>query len=370
MGIRHGPHDWNYKSTFIDRPDYTRVEKENSRGKVLGGSTCINYYTWLRGSAETLDEWKEYGGEDWAYENTKEYFNKPATYHDDENKFPKELASTGIDGPIHVAHPHPLPEIEDWRNALEKAWVSKGGETSVDVYNGKQHGLFRCVNTVYNGVRSNASLFVEGKSNVVVVSSSAARRIIFDGDVAVGAVAAGPDGEEYSFTAKREVIVSSGAYGSPQILMHSGIGIKSDLEALGISSFVDSPHVGQNLQDHPVMTQVFKLKDGYGLDTHIRYGGPEHDAAIASYQKDKSGPLSSALLELVAFPRIDERLMKYDSYRKAKEENGGKCPFGPEGQPHFEVDFLVSTTLNNANPSHSSLLLSNITSLRPLLATT
>jgi choline dehydrogenase len=149
MSIRHGPHDYNYKATFIDREDYTRVEHEYTRGKVLGGSTAVNYYTWLRGSAATIDEWKQYGGDNWSYENTKAYFDKPATYHDDKGLFPKSLSSIGDQGgPIHVAHPQLLPEIEDWRNALEKAWVSKGGELSVDVYHGEQKGVFRCVDSV------------------------------------------------------------------------------------------------------------------------------------------------------------------------------------------------------------------------------
>jgi choline dehydrogenase len=137
MAIRHGPHDWNYKATFIDREDYTRVEKEYSRGKVLGGSTSINYYTWLRGSAGTFDEWKEYGGDEWSWENAREYFDKPATFHDDKNLFPPNLVDSGR-GPIDIAHPAPLSEIREWRSALEKAWVSHGQELSVDVYHGTQ----------------------------------------------------------------------------------------------------------------------------------------------------------------------------------------------------------------------------------------
>jgi choline dehydrogenase len=194
---------------------------------------------------------------------------------------------------------------------------------------------------VYNGVRSNASFFVEGKSNITLLANTVSKQIIFDQDQnATGVRVVGPDHNEYTFSAKREIIVSQGAIGSPQLLMLSGVGRKSDLEALGIDSVIDSPHVGQNLQDHPVMTQVFKIKDGYGLDAHIRHSGPEHEAALQQYAKDKTGPFSSALLELVAFPRIDERLMKYEVYREAKAKNGGRDPFGPEGQPHFEIDFL------------------------------
>lgn len=73
---RNGPNDWKYKSTLIDRPDYTRVEKPNTRGKVLGGSSCLNYYTWVRGSKGTFDDWEEFGGDGWNWEGVKEYFDK------------------------------------------------------------------------------------------------------------------------------------------------------------------------------------------------------------------------------------------------------------------------------------------------------
>jgi choline dehydrogenase-like flavoprotein len=59
----------------IDRPDYERVEIPNSRGKVLGGSSCLNYYTWLRGSKGTFDDWEEFGGDSWNWEGCKEYFD-------------------------------------------------------------------------------------------------------------------------------------------------------------------------------------------------------------------------------------------------------------------------------------------------------
>lgn len=73
---RGSEYDWAYKTTMIDRPEYTRVEKPNTRGKVLGGSSCLNYYTWVRGSAATFDDWAEFGGKEWNWENTKEYFDK------------------------------------------------------------------------------------------------------------------------------------------------------------------------------------------------------------------------------------------------------------------------------------------------------
>lgn len=65
-----------YKTTMIDRPEYTRVEKPNTRGKVLGGSSCLNYYTWIPGSAATFDEWADFGGEEWKWDGVREYLYK------------------------------------------------------------------------------------------------------------------------------------------------------------------------------------------------------------------------------------------------------------------------------------------------------
>jgi choline dehydrogenase len=339
---RGSQYDWQYKTTMIDRPDYTRVEKPNTRGKVLGGSTALNYYTWLRGSSATMDEWEAYGGPDWNWEQTRDYFNKSSTYHDDEGLFDDSLHSIGNKGgPIHVAHADLVPELAPWREALEKAWKSKGGERTVDIYHGTQKGLVNCVNSIYKGIRSMSGAFLEGHSNITLVSATTTKKILFDGNTAVGVTVHGPDAKEYTFSARREIILSQGVFSSPQLLMLSGIGIQSDLEALGIKTLVDSKHVGQHLQDHPIISHVFKVKDGYGLDNHILRAGAENAGAVSRYRKDHGGPYSSGLLELVAFPRIDAQLEKYPEYRAAKARNGGKDPFGPAGQPHFEIDFVV-----------------------------
>jgi len=79
--LRDSKHDWSYKTTFIDRHEYTRVEKPNTRGKVLGGSSCLNYYTWVRGSKPTFDDWAAFGGDEWTWETCKEYFDKVSPRH-------------------------------------------------------------------------------------------------------------------------------------------------------------------------------------------------------------------------------------------------------------------------------------------------
>jgi choline dehydrogenase len=239
-----------------------------------------------------------------------------------------------------VSHADLIPELKPFRDALQQAWVSKGQQLTTDVYSGNQSGLFKCISTIYNGVRSTAALYLEGKTNVTVVAETHVKKLLIDQGVATGVVVFGPDGKDYTFKTPNEVIVSLGVYESAKLLMLSGIGPEEELNKFKIPIVVKSEHVGQNLLDHPILSHVFKLKDGYGLDSHLLRAGPNKEAAVDLYNKNKSGPLSSGLLELVAFPRCDEYFNRSKEYVKYKEANGGVDPFGPSGQPHFEVDFV------------------------------
>lgn len=337
---RGSEYDWGYKTTMIDRPDYTRVEKPNTRGKVLGGSSCLNYYTWIPGSAATFDDWAEFAGPTWAWETCKEYLYKPASYHDDPEIFRPELKALGRGGPIPVSHADLIPEMEPFRQALSKAWKSKGQAETDDVHSGQMHGMWKALSTIHNGLRSSSWMYLVGKKNITVLSEAHSKKLIFNGITASGVEVFGPNGSTLKFTAKREVIVCQGVYETPKLLMLSGIGPEAELAAHNIQPVIISAHVGQNLLDHPIMPHVFKMKDGYGLDDHLLRAGPEHDGAVSAYRKNKTGPLGSGLLEMVGLPRIDDYLMRSADYRTYKAKNGGVDPFGPGGQPHFEIDFV------------------------------
>jgi choline dehydrogenase-like flavoprotein len=246
----------------------------------------------------------------------------------------------GHDGPIHVAHGDLIPELAPFRDALEQAWVSKGQKLTNDVYHGHQSGFFNNVNSIYKGLRSDASAFLEGKNNVTVMPLTQSKIIEFEGDRAIG-ITVTNDGRDYTFKARYEVILSLGVYESPKLLLLSGIGPEDQLRQHGIGVRVNSKHVGENLFDHPILAHCFRLKDGYGLDGHLLRPGLQKDAAIQAYRRNKSGPLSSGLLETVAMPRCDERFKTSKEYRLYLEGHDGIDPFGPGGQPHFEIDFVV-----------------------------
>ncbi|RFU27761.1 hypothetical protein B7463_g8570, partial [Scytalidium lignicola] len=343
FGLRGSKYDWAYKTTMIKREDYERVEKPNTRGKALGGSSCANYFTWIPGSKATFDDWEEFGGHEWTWDNCSKYFYKCATYHDDEKLYPSELSQIGTGGPIQISHAELIPEMKPFRDALTTAWVSKGEPLTEDIYSGEMHGLTHCVDTIYKGQRQGSYLFVQNKPNITIVSGVHSKNLIIDRhtNTCTGVVVIDPvTGIELNFYASREVIVSQGVFETPKLLMLSGIGPTSELSKHGIDTIVDSPHVGQHLLDHPIVPFVLRIKDGYGLDDHLLRAGPSNDAAIAAYRRDKTGPVGSGLLELVGFPRIDRCLNQYASYREAKAANRGLDPFGPGGQPHFELDFV------------------------------
>jgi choline dehydrogenase len=246
-----------------------------------------------------------------------------------------------MDGPLHISHSDLVPEMAPFRDALTKAWVSKGEKLTDDIYSGTMRGLVKCMNSIYKGFRSSSYVFVEGKPNITVLSSTHSKNLVIKDGAVTGVTVFVPNGKELTFSATKEVIVSSGVFESPKLLLLSGIGPDEVLKAHSIKQVVASQHVGKNLLDHPIMPHVFRLKDGLGLDDHLLRAGPMKTGAISTYQKNRTGPLSSGLLELVGFPRIDDRLMKYKEYRAAKEKNNGLDPFGPGGQPHFEIDFVV-----------------------------
>ncbi|ATY62798.1 Glucose-methanol-choline oxidoreductase [Cordyceps militaris] len=342
MDIRGSQYDWAYKTTMVKRPDYERIEKPNTRGKALGGSSSLNYFSWVPGSKGTFDMWEEYGGKEWTWDHLLPYLRKSVTYHDDEGLYPKALSKIGAGGPIPISHARLMPEMAPFRQLLTKAWQSTGEPVSENIFDGEMRGLVHSVNTIYQGRRSGSFLALEGKSNITVLAETHSKKLIIDqADGSVkGVTVIAPSGGELSFYAEREVIVSEGVFESPKLLMLSGIGPKEELAKHNIPVLVDSQHVGQHLLDHPGVPFVLRIKDEFSMDSHVLRKGPDQDKLLAAYKHNHAGAMGSPFLEMIGFPRIDKYLEKSPEYRQRKAANGNKDPFCPYGQPHFELDFI------------------------------
>lgn len=343
MELRNSKYDWAYKTTMVKRDDYERIEKPNTRGKALGGSSSLNYFTWIPGCKPTFDMWEKYGGKEWTWDPLVPYLRKSATYHDDPKLYTPELKNIGAGGPIPICHAELLPELAPFREKLTEAWKSTGQPISENIYDGEMNGLTHCVDTIYKGQRSGSFLFVKDRPNITILPEVHSKKLIIDAadHSAKGVTVIDSSGKEFNFYATREVILAQGVFESPKLLMLSGIGPKEELERHGIDVIIDSAHVGQHLLDHPGVPFVLRVKDGFGMDDVLLRQGPKNEAALASYKKDHSGPVGSGLLEMVGFPRIDKYLEKSSEYSRAKAANGGKDPFCPDGQPHFELDFVA-----------------------------
>lgn len=342
MNLRGSKHDWAYKSTIVKRDDYERIEKPNTRGKALGGSSSLNYFTWIPGCKPTFDMWEEYGGKEWMWDPLVPYLRKSATYHDDVKLYSSDLQKIGSGGPINISHAELIDEMAPFRDAITKAWTSMGEPLTENIFDGEMNGLTHCVDSIYNGQRSGSFLFLKNKPNITVLAEVHSKKLLINyaDRICRGVTVTDAAGKELSFYADREVILSQGVYESPKLLMLSGIGPARELAKHSINLIVDSRHVGQNLIDHPAVPFVLRVKDGFCMDNTILRKNAKHDEVVSAYNKDHSGPIGSGFLEMVGFPRIDSYLEKDDIYRKAKAANGGRDPFCPDGQPHFELDFV------------------------------
>ncbi|PIG79285.1 hypothetical protein AARAC_004265 [Aspergillus arachidicola] len=261
FGAHYSPLDWAY--TTVPQKNLNGRQCYNSAGKALGGGSATNYGTWTRGNAADYDRWaKLVGDEGWSYEGLLPYFKKTETHFDGAKADP---AMHGTDGPIHNASvtsssPHRKYPL---REPLRDAWARVGVEYVQDANAGSPLGLGELVENWRAGQRqiSSEAYGIFNCPGITVMTETMVKRIILeerDGKkekVATGVEVVG--GEKYF--ASREVILSAGAYRTPQVLMLSGIG-PAELANHNITQLVDAPEVGRNLHDHFSFVRWWKLR--------------------------------------------------------------------------------------------------------------
>jgi choline dehydrogenase-like flavoprotein len=215
------------------------------RGRVLGGTSSMNTMVYTRGNARDYESWAAMGCDGWSYEEVLRYFRRSEDNERGENRY------HGAHGPVAVSDARSV-------HPLLQAWVDAGRELGYpynEDFNGAtQVGVGIYQMTQRNGLRCSASTaFLKpatGRPNLSIVLDAYALRVVIDRGQAIG-VEIDHQGASRTITADREVILCCGAYQSPQLLMLSGIGPADHLRGVGIDPVVDSPSVGDNLQDHP-----------------------------------------------------------------------------------------------------------------------
>lgn len=268
------------------------------RGKVLGGSSAINAMLYLRGHRSDYDTWAALGNPGWDFEGVLPYFkrseNAECTGANDYR---------GVGGPLNVAwlgSPSPINE------AFLAACQSEGIVRTGDCNGAEQDGCWPAQVTQRNGERcSAASAYLTphlGRPNLTVITRTQVTGIEFDGRRAVG-VRALIGNEARRVGARREVILSGGAFGSPQLLMRSGIGPGAELQALGIPVLHDLAGVGRNLQDHVTYSPMWRTtRPGSTLGLSLA-GGLRLARGLFEWRRHRTGPITSNVAESGAFLR-------------------------------------------------------------------
>ena len=261
-----------------------------TQGKVIGGGSSLNAQIYTRGNAQDYDEWRQMGCDGWAYDDVLPYFRKAEDNDTYDNRY------HGKGGPLGVSQPiAPLPICE----AYFEAAAALGIPRNMDINGETQDGVCYYQLTQRNARRSSAAMAYvapnEGRANLTVKTGAQVRRITVRGGRATGVELM--DGTH--ITATTEVILSSGAIGSPRLLQLSGIGPADHLQELGIDVILDQPQVGENLQDHLDLYCIVELSGPYSYD---RYAKP-HLAALAGlqYLLTRKGPVASSLFETGGF---------------------------------------------------------------------
>ena len=271
------PHNWSFVGTGT--PQQTESVAV-PRGRVVGGTSAINGQVFLRGVPEDYDRWASWGNDEWSYIKVLPYFRKLETDTDIRDDF------HGFDGPIPVRR-HKREAWLPLQEAFYQACLDVGHAEVYDHNHPDSTGVGPFPMNNPNGVRMSTALTYVNPNrhrlNLTVRANVRVRRILFDGRRATG-VEAESGGDTFQIEGE-QIVLCSGAIGSPQLLMLSGVGPAEQLRKLGIGVVKDLPGVGQNLRDHPLVPVRVRVTDDFPLDatapriqTVLRYTASGSDA--------------------------------------------------------------------------------------------
>jgi 4-pyridoxate dehydrogenase len=292
--LRHGLFDWGLKSEPDSLVDGRAIAIP--RGRILGGCSSTNAMVYVRGNPADYDRWERNGATGWGFADVQPYFKRLERWEGP----PSE--ARGRDGPMVVRECGYQDPLTD---ALIGAAESCGLPRTADYNGGQQIGVGLMQQTITRGRRCSAAVAylhpARGRPNLTVALNTLATRIRFRG-LRAEAVECAQHGGPHVYRAAREVIVSAGAFKSPQLLMLSGIGPADALRTLGVQPIHDLPAVGQNLQDHVAASVDYVRRDPGPFMRELRFDRAALNVARALVPG--SGPFSDLPSAGMAFARL------------------------------------------------------------------
>ena len=277
------------------------------RGKVLGGCSSTNGMVYYRGHPRDYDDWAAAGNTGWSFREVLPYFIRS-----ENNTTWGDSPWHGSDGPIVVSDINRLnPLIDTFLAATDELGYARcedfNGTLEPEGFNSRQ-------GTIDKGRRvSGVTAYinpVKDRENLTIMTDSLVTRVLLQDRRAQG-VEVNAGGEIRKLKASREVIVAGGSFGSPQILMLSGIGAGDELQELGIAVRHDLPAVGKNLHDHPAVGILCHMKtsESYGLSWRAL---PRDIGNVFEYLLLRRGPLASNMFEAMGFLHTEDGLDRPD----------------------------------------------------------
>jgi len=255
--------NWTYMTEPEPHLDGRRMPMP--RGRVMGGSGSINGMFAMRGHPADYDQWAQMGARGWSYADVLPYFRKL------EDSWRGESEYHGTGGPVKV---RPIDSPHLLHAEMMATARNAGFDISADLAGERPEGFARGEQTIdARGRRVSAATAYLGpaksRRNLEVRSGVQVHRVVFEGKRCVG-VEIEQDGETKVIRARREVILSGGAYNSPHLLMLSGIGPAAHLAEHGIPLVHESRGVGRNLQEHPTGSLEWWAKSKVTFLNHLR----------------------------------------------------------------------------------------------------
>ncbi|HKS89288.1 MAG TPA: GMC family oxidoreductase N-terminal domain-containing protein [Stellaceae bacterium] len=274
------------------------------RGKVLGGTSSINGMVYMRGTPTDYDNWRQRGCEGWDWENVLPFFRRAENQERGADDF------HGVGGPLRVSNPVRTP----LGDAMVEAAIEAGIPANPDFNGARQEGVGYYQTTTGNRARwSAAKAYLKParrRPNLTVATNAHATRLVIEDGRATGVEYRTPAGE-FTAHARREIVVSGGVYGSPQLLQLSGLGPGALLQEHGIPVVRDMPGVGAHLHDHFNTYLVWRCSQPITVNDLAMSGAKKLKAGV-QYYLTRTGHLSNAGIYAGAFVKSDPRLEQPD----------------------------------------------------------
>jgi choline dehydrogenase len=252
----HSKIDWDYWTEPEPHLNGRRVF--SPRAKVMGGCSEMNAMIYIRGPRLDYDEWAEGGAQGWSYDDVLPVFKRS----EGNDEFDDEYH--GRTGPLKVTR---IPDIDPVTVALIDAAAAQGVNRNNDFNGNEMDGTGQLQVNQHRGMRFGAAEAylapLARHRSLTIRKKTLATRIVVEGGRAVAVEVADGKGGAERIRARGEIVLSGGAFNTPALLQHSGIGPADFLRSVGVTPVVDLPAVGEHLMEHPLASVCYELAEGY-----------------------------------------------------------------------------------------------------------